>query len=93
MNTKPNVMMGLLRIWATNEWQYVSYEGSTFVFLLNVRVKNDYMSIMKDLLFYCIECNCDECVTKDLSFIIVNVMMMNDCMRVMKDLSLYRIDG
>ncbi len=46
---------------------------------------NDCMSIMKDLLFYYIECNCDECVTKDLSFI--------DCMSVMKDLSLYRIDG
>jgi hypothetical protein len=24
------------------------------------------MSIMKDLLFYYIECNCDECITKDL---------------------------
>ena len=63
----------------------MSYKGSTFVFLLNVMVMNDCMSIMRDLLFYYIECNRDECVTKDLSFI--------DCMSVMKDLSLYRIDG
>ena len=71
----------------------MSYKGSTFVFLLNVMVMNDCMSIMRDLLFYYIECNCDECVTKDLSFIVLNVMMMNDCMSFMKDLSLYRIDG
>jgi hypothetical protein len=41
------------------------YQGSTVVFLLNVMVvMNDCMSIMKDLPFYYIECNCDECITK-----------------------------
>jgi len=42
------------------------YEGSTVVFLLNVIVTNGCMSITKDLPFYYIECNCDECIMKDL---------------------------
>jgi hypothetical protein len=42
------------------------YEGSTIVFLLNVIVMNGCMGITKDLLFHIIECNCDECITKDL---------------------------
>jgi len=36
------------------------YQGSTVVFLLNVMMMNDCMSIMKDLSFYYIECNGDE---------------------------------
>jgi len=35
------------------------YQGSTVVFLLNVMVMNDCLSIMKYPLFYYIECNCD----------------------------------
>jgi hypothetical protein len=42
------------------------YKKSTVVFLLNVIVMNGCMSITKDLPFYYIECNYDECITKDL---------------------------
>ena len=41
------------------------YEGSTVVFLFNVIVKNGCISIIKDLSFYIIKYNCDECITKD----------------------------
>jgi len=42
------------------------YEGSTVVILLNVIMMNGCMGITKDLPFHIIECNCDECIVKDL---------------------------
>jgi hypothetical protein len=42
------------------------YEGSTVVFLLDVIVTNGCMGIIGDLPFHIIECNCDECITKNL---------------------------
>jgi len=33
---------------------------------IDVVVMNDCMSIIKNVLFYYIECNCDECITNDL---------------------------
>jgi hypothetical protein len=43
------------------------YEGSTVLFLLHVIVMNGYMGITRDLAFHIIECNCDECITKNLT--------------------------
>jgi len=44
------------------------YEGSTVIFLLNVIVTNGCMGITMDLSFHIIECNYNECITKDLLF-------------------------
>jgi len=45
-------LIGLLWIWAADEWQYKYYGGSTVVFYC--------MNITKDLLLFFIECICDE---------------------------------
>ena len=53
------MLIGLLWIWAADNWLYKYYEWPTIVFYC-VKVTNSGMSIMKNLLLYFMECNYDE---------------------------------
>ena len=65
------------------------YEGSTVVFLFNVIVKNGCISIIKDLSFYIIKYNCDECITKDVPLYYIEWNYHEWLYEYYKDLLLY----